>query len=323
MRQPLSLVAVTSFLLVACDVPDDAEESKSALTSVPCGSLMSGQCFDYVRGQMTIRIKSCWKVTFAAGPHTVTCFPEPGFVTIGGGGNVVGTPIPGALMTGSYLTADDSWAAAFKNHHSSNGYTIQSHMIGIKFAAVSYAQLKSLRRVTTGRSTEASASPFALAGMPTGHKLVGGGGYLEYGSNGLLLTTTQPFNFGSPTLLGWMVAGKKHIDHDTGFAVAQSISLPSCFGNVCLTSFAESVESADVETGYATATMAPFGSNALTSIGGTAVDDGVGRFLTHLVPYVNGSIGEIPGVFAGSKDRSLASAGSTYARVMSLVATLQ
>ena len=95
MRQQLSILIVAApILLFGCVGPDDLGEGtapesvevQSSPLTVKCQAIFSpGECVEYTKELLTIRIKSCLRVAFASGPHTVSCAGEPGFVTVGGG----------------------------------------------------------------------------------------------------------------------------------------------------------------------------------------------------------------------------------------------
>jgi hypothetical protein len=327
MRQPhKTLLAAASLLLFGCgnldDLGEGAEqdpvEAASSPLVHPCEFPAGSSCVDHTVGALTVRIKACPRSGSVTGYQRTRCSAEPDFVVVGGGGNVVGSPSPGALMTGSYYSASggDAWVAEFKTHHSSNSYQMQAYMIGLKVAGLTAAQLKSYLKIVETKSAR-STNPSVQAALPAGYKLIGGGGYLALYGAGMLLTKSQPASN------AWAVAGKAHIDAGDGYAIAQAIGIPDCIGNTCFNIALNSVQSASVSTGYATAAMASNSGRVLSSIGGWATDDGVGRFLTHMVPFDNGATSGALGVYARSKDRSLVSAGLVRGYVVTMGSKVQ
>lgn len=324
MRQPLStLLAAASILLVGCGMPEDegaeldSVEAESSALVFPCEFPSGSTCVDQTVGALTIRIKACPRSGSVTGVQVSRCQGEPGFVVVGGGGNVVGSPSPGALLTGSYFSTagGDAWIAEFRTHHSSNSYQMQSYMIGLKVAGLSQTQLKGALKIVETRSARGT-KPSVQAALPTGYKIIGGGGYMiNYGA-GMLLTKSQPASN------AWAVAGKAHIDAADGYATAQVIGIPDCIGNICFNIALNVASSTSVSTGYATAATSIPG-RVLSSIGGAATDDGVGRFLTHLVPFDSGSTSGAPGVYARSKDRSQVSAGLVRGYVVTMGSKVQ
>lgn len=298
----------------------DGVESNTSALAVTCGAGPTGsRCVEYVSesGILTVRIKTCPRPPVASGLQFLQCPGEPDFVVVGGGGNVVGTPSPGALMTGSYLVpGGDAWEADFKTHHSSGSYQAQAYSISLKVKNWSAATLKSNLKYVTVSSSYA-ARPYIDAQLPPNYVLVGGGGWVQGVGPGILLMEMEPWFEGVSKTWRWRVGGSYHLDYDIGYATATIVGLRSCVSPYCFSSTVDSIQSPTVSTGYATASLGINPQRVLSAIGGVSVQDGLGRFLTHLIPYETGSIGA-PGAFVRTKDRSVTSRGSVWADAVSL-----
>ena len=330
------LVVAGSIGAFGCGALDEGEGASNAETSVVQGALVvtcntgpaGSSCVEYQDGAglLTIRIKTCPRSAAAAGVQTLQCPGESGFSLIGGGGNVVGTPSPGALLTGSFLrpSAPTVWEARFKTHHGGGAYQAQAYSISLKVAGWSAAKLAgALLYVerTVGGDGSATA-PSAFATVPSTYTLIGGGGYVESddGGAGLLLTDSRP------TGRSWYVRGAYHLDFDTGAAYSVAIGIRSFNPDLIFGSRSYLDTSPTVSTGYATSSLAVAATGALSAVGGRSVATNQDahdyeRFLTHMIPFLTGTSSGAPGAFVRSKDRSVVVSGYVEANALSLGAS--
>jgi hypothetical protein len=117
------------------DEPDDVVESQTQLISDPTGLI-------------TVSITQCAAVSAPnGGVLAVGCPVDPKFVLVGGGGQVVGEPEPGALLQMSRPNRS-SWVVQAKDHVHPGPFQLQAAAIGLQLTGVSQADLASMVTVT-------------------------------------------------------------------------------------------------------------------------------------------------------------------------------
>lgn len=324
------LLAVGSIGALGCGEMDGAISEETGVAEqalvVSCSSGPSGStCVEYTDGAglLTVRIKTCPRSPAASGVQTLQCPGESGFSLIGGGGNVVGTPRPGALLTGSFLrpTAPNIWEARFKTHLGGGAYQAQAYSISLKVAGWSATKLAgALKYVTSTVGGDGSApAPKTSATLPSTYTLIGGGGYVESDDDGpgLLLQDSHPVT------RGWRAGGAYHLEFDTGLAYAVAIGIRAINPDIIFASRTYLAQSPTVSTGYATSSLAVNATAVLSAVGGRSFETAEDahdyqRFLTHLIPFLTGVGSGAPGAFVRSKDRSVVVPGYAEAHAVSL-----
>jgi len=268
-------------------------------------------------GTIQIAINTCSAVSFSGGVHSVSCPAPSGFVLIGGGGQVVGQPEPGALLQASYPVGQ-SWLVRAKDHVHPSGYQLQAAAIGLKLSGVSQSDLQAMVSVTTDAGTPAGHLNFAQASPPSGNIVLGGGAQATSAGGQQLLFGSAPVLNSQSQVIGWSAASKDHVVSDIGNARSYVISIPACpagFGGHCLLSYATHPNST-TGTGYRPVTTP--GTLVLSGAGAWANHTGAGRLLTAIMPIDQG-FGNNNQVFANSKDHEVLDSGSTTADYVYLV----
>lgn len=263
--------------------------------------------FTDVSGKVSVRIKTCPWTPLPEQYPTATCQIESDYVLVGGGAEIDGEGVPGALITGSYPDADlTTWTAESKDHEIEFRHRLRAYAIGLKLESVSPNELRQHLRVATQLSSS-SNHPVAAAVLPPGYKLIGGGAKAHWETSGLLLTESYPN--GS----AWVAAAKDHNYAEIGTVESYAIGITDAeigdFGQVGVSVISAITQS---ETGYGGASVAVPSGWALTSVGGIADYDANGRLLSDLVPFVDPNSPTQPGAWVTSKDHTVPDSGYTF-----------
>jgi vibriolysin len=262
-------------------------------------------------GTIQVVIRQCAIQSFSGGLHSTSCTVPSDFVMIGGGGQVVGQPVPGALLQASEPAGSSVWYIQAKDHVVGSSYQLQAAVVGLKLAGVSQSALQSLVTITQTVATPAGHSTTAFAFPPAGHVVLGGGALATSPGGQQLLSGTAPY----PTSTGsvpsaWVASAKDHVVSDIGNVKAFVISIPACppgFG-ACLTSKVVRATSPS-GGGYRSITMSS--TSLVTGFGATAdYGAGAGRLLTAIWP-TDLAFGNESTLFVNSKDHQIASPGTT------------
>jgi len=266
----------------------------------------SSEDFTDASGQVTVRIYTGPEVTGEINNTTVSV--DTDFVLVGGGAEVEGMGSPGALLTASYPDQNlTTWHASSKDHILTYSHKLRAYAIGLRLAGVSSTQLRSyMVLVTQNSGTGEHVS--AVAALPPGYLLVGGGGRANWSTAGLLLTESYPNAF------QWVASAKDHWITEYGsvdsFAIGITSGTIPGFGSLSV-NYNSAVTWANSGYGVADVTV-PTGW-VLSSVGGQAQYNGQGRMLCQLVPYVDPPTYSRPGGLAMSKDHYKYDSGYTTA----------
>jgi hypothetical protein len=137
-----------------------------------------------------------------AHPSVDVTVPAP-FKIIGGGAFDHWTGA-GNLLTASYPQNSQTWSAAGKDHEISSPASITAFALAIEDAEDEWDV------VIESATSNPDPHPQAVAVLPGGYTLTGGGAFVDYGSGpGNLLTGSFP---NSPS--SWQAQSKDHIDPD-------------------------------------------------------------------------------------------------------------
>lgn len=218
-----------------------------------------------------------------------TCSVENGFVLVGGGAAVTSTGA-GGFLTGSWPLDSSMWIASSKDHVFADAHTITAYAIGMKLKNYPAASLKSAVTITT-KTSAASGFPTAVAIIPAGHVMLGGGAIASAAGKGQLLYGNVPLG-----TTAWGAFSKQHIDTQSGSAVAYVISVPQCPPGLgwCLSTSQSGLVTGATGTGSQSAlAQFPTGQFAYTSSGamsnGTNNVTNSGRLLTAVIPVGAGN----------------------------------
>ena len=143
----------------------------------------------------------------------------PDYVVIGGG--VQGTAAPyGHLVTASYPKDDFSaWVVSTKDHYYANPFRPNAWALAMKVEGMTRDEL--LQHLVLVQQTSGwSSRPDALATLPPGFEMLGGGFRINWNGRGLLATSSFP-----ETNSSWRVRGKDHIYAESGSATSFVIGL--------------------------------------------------------------------------------------------------
>ena len=193
----------------------------------------------------------------------------PEFKIIGGGAvdNWSGT---GNMLTASHPVGVNSWFAAGKDHEVASPASITAFAIAIRDPNNEWD-------VTISSETSDPANhPQAVAILPPGFMLTGGGAFVDYTGSGNLLTASFPNSSSS-----WEARSKDHDIADPARITAYAIGLRSRTG-VALQGIVQSATGAVAQHPMTQVALAP----GWTLSGGGAIDNwsGNGNLLTASYP---------------------------------------
>lgn len=275
--------------------------------------LVSGAAFAIdltdASGQVTVRI---YFGPWVYGQHNNTSISvDSDFVLVGGGAEIYGPGHPGALLTGSYPDSNlITWHASSKDHESRYLHSLRAWAIGLRLNGVSSTELRNHMILVTQASTE-SPRPNAVAALPPGYLLVGGGARANWDGAGVLLTDSYPSAF------QWVASAKDHRLSDPGTVDAFVIGITSGsipgFGSLSATYNSSTTY---INTADGTASVQTPVGWVLTSVGGQAQYSSGGRMLWQLFPY--GYAPNRGAARATSKDHNIVSSGYTSAYAISI-----
>jgi hypothetical protein len=202
-------------------------DAASPLTGVDCDHNTYDACYEQTdsTGSISIRLYAC-KFSSVLNKPSAFCPVEADRALVGGGAEVEGSPSPGAMLVATFPSSQ-TWVAISKDHIYPNPHRVRAYAIGLRLANYSVAQLKSVITLTQATSPYAAGPAGAVALLPQGHVLLGGGALAGWNNGpGQLLTTS------TPTAAGWVAKSKDHIQSSVGGVSAITISMPSCPANL-------------------------------------------------------------------------------------------
>ncbi|MEU1309212.1 hypothetical protein ABZ419_10005 [Streptomyces cinnamoneus] len=199
-------------------------------------------------------------------------------IAIGGGATAVEGP-HGALLTASYPNDDlTGWTVSSKDHLDAQPHELTAHVIGLKIAGMSRAQL--LRSVHVARADSGTVPhPEAEAGIPSSaeYALVGGGFRVNWQGAGNLATASFP-----STDFSWKARSKDHVVSSPASIRSYAISLRRDLPAGRVTTALVRAESGQAQHPAAVATLPP--GYALTGGGAEVHWRGAGNLLWRLEP---------------------------------------
>jgi hypothetical protein len=287
-------------------------------------------------GTIHVTIGACSPVSFSGGSQSLSCTWNSGgvptsalgLVTVGGGGQVVGEPVPGALLQASLPRASDGanaapgwWIFGAKDHAHPSAFQLQMAVIGLQIQSVDARVLHSLVKVRQARSPSGQHVPTATAMALPGEVVLSGGGWCIGQSQSLvqsqqLMWASTPFpQTGESTPTGWTVSCKDHEYSDPGYAEAFVVVMPRCLpSGLCFASKTLASPNSVAGGGYRPLEMS--GNGAITGVGARTSWRGAGgRMLTSIFPYESTTGGML---HADSKDHDIATPGYTAGYMIAL-----
>ncbi|GLZ00659.1 hypothetical protein [Actinoplanes sp. NBRC 103695] len=231
---------------------------------------------------------------------------DPDMIVIGGGATAAETP-NGALLTASYPNDSRSaWLASSKDHRVPNPHSLTAFAIGMKVNSADMPRTKLKESLLYTRATGAESNhPRAIAGVPDGFTMVGGGFRVNWppGAGNLV---TGSFCGDLDTTHDWEARSKDHITPSPCTIDVWSVAIRSTLG------VGGHVFRVDRRIDRRTSTdlvSHPFaelvfeGAHVLTGVGAKARVEEPGQLIWRLEPTAAGGR---PGVTGGSKDHQLA-----------------
>jgi hypothetical protein len=282
-------------------------------------------------GYITISIKQCPPVSFPnGGVGTVSCPVDDGFVLVGGGGRVVGEPVPGALLQASKPNGQ-SWFVQARDHVHPSAYQLQAASIGLMLQNIPYDSLRYLVDVETFNSGTPSHAPRTYnyeAMVPDGTGLtrpspwivLGGGASVHNLGGKQFLTESVPLLEYSIYASGWGCSSKDHEISYLDTVDCYIIRMQQCpYGaGTCLwskTGAPTDFVSAAQGTGYRPASTTARG--AITAIGAATYYNGAGRMLTAIWPGETGLANQ-SSLMVDSKDHDIPDSSVTFGGAVTL-----
>jgi hypothetical protein len=283
------------------------------------------------KGQIEVKGWMCdWE-----GPADVVsalCSTDPGYVVVGGGGEVEGAAPGGGLLTGSGPLDVQTWQVLSKAHMFSYPHRLRAYVLGMRMRDRSgnwmnpflwfqtddmyWVHATSCDGCPNGGALSHPVSTAFLANSPDyqpGDILIGGGAFARdtgavgtwWAGAGQLLWESMPSPW--PSSPGWYGGSKDHAVSDPGWVDTVAIGMHRCpsFFNGCIEGGSWNWNMFGNWSGYKCNSMSmdPNSSWVMTSVG--AADDwsGAGRLLTDIIP-TTGANGT-GGVLAYSKDHGI------------------
>jgi len=220
---------------------------------------------------------------------SAVCVVPAGWVLVGGGAEIAGEPVPGALLTsngplnGGAYGKLKWWYVGAKDHGQSQNTQIRGYVMGLQLSGLSEAQLRNAMGITCTQSGQ-SNTPVAVAIIGANHILVGGGAHATYNGAGQLLF--ESVHAGG----AWRAKSKSHIWADPGWVTACSISIERCpvgYTGGCLHTESEGASGPNMG-GYTATPLWTWPTDfAMTAVGAWAISGSNGRFLTDFILHVS------------------------------------
>jgi hypothetical protein len=329
--------ALCSIFILNCkeNLPTTADHGIEGGEPVAASVLaVTDRVFTDATGDVKIQVRTCdYEPTATAGKHCTYCALDQGWVMIGGGAEIEGSPssarlrgsfpYPGGITPPVYTpdgleqnctgnTPDNTLSkdliAWMARSDGASSHRLRAYVIGLQVAGLTETQLSGYRLVndaTTGIMTQ----PTKESG---GFNLIVGGGANEVGSQNCYLTESRP-NESANTWRGSAYCSSP------GYLKVYSIQLNPCMTvpgwDQCMGYKFRSVVTGPV-TGYGAASVTTPYPWITSSIGGKGVVNfGSSRFLADLLPLV----GTSQGVRVRTKDQSSSVSGTTTAYSVNLV----
>src|SRR5918992_3289786 len=182
--------------------------------------------FTDASGEVIVRV---YTGPWVYGQHNTTSVSvDTDFVLVGGGAmisqwqnedDLLGQP--GALLTKSYPTSNfTTWHAASKDHGTAYPHYLRAYAIGMRLSGVSSVQLRDYM-IFVPQTSSAGHHPTAVASVPPGYLLLGGGARANgTPQRGLLLTASYPYSSHE-----WVASAKDHHFSEMGTVDAFAIGI--------------------------------------------------------------------------------------------------
>ncbi|MFF3763934.1 hypothetical protein ACFYYR_07570 [Streptomyces sp. NPDC001922] len=151
-------------------------------------------------------------------PEAEAGIPSSSDYVLVGGGFKVNWSGAGNLATASFPSTDFSWKARSKDHMSSDPANIRSYAISLRRDLPAGRVSGAVARAESAQA----AHPAAVATLPPGYALTGGGGEAHWRSAGSLLWKLEPSTGSTPS---FGAAAKDHLISDPSTVTAYALGI--------------------------------------------------------------------------------------------------
>lgn len=322
--------------LGACGGAEPGAEGSVEIQREQSALEVSDKVFTDGSGDLTIQIRTCdYPASTSVGSRCQFCAVDRGWVMIGGGAEIEGTPVSARLrsslpykntLTAPVYTTDDreictgntpdndlskDYTAWMARADGLSSYRMRTYVIGLQVAGLTEDQLRGFVHYDDA-ATAALREPSVEARSLTDYLLVGGGAD-EVGSSNCFLTESRP----NAALDGWRASA--YCSSAPGALKAYAIYLNPCLPapgwSGCLSRTRRTLTSAPV-SGYGAASIVTPYPWVTAGVGGVGVvSSGASRFLADLLPIA----GHKQGAFVTTNDAGAAVSGPTTAYSIGLL----
>jgi hypothetical protein len=324
------LPALCSVFLMNCnESPPTSSPEKLEMEPVSAAvvAAVSDRIFTDGSGDVQTLVRTCdYPSAATAGNNCSYCALDAGWVLVGGGAEIEGSP-SFARLRGSYPTTFLSDVSGTCNGNTPNNdvstrhitwvaksagnsaHRLRAYVIGMKVAGLTESQLATHRAINQNATTVAVNQP-TLETSGSGYTV--GGGATEYNGNNCHLTENRPNEFNAK----WR--GSAYCP-TPGLLSVYNITLTACptvpGWTECFYQKIRTVATGPV-TGYGTASVTTPYPWVNTGLGGLGVvNSGSSRFLADLLPLVGSS----QGASVTTKDHLSSVSGTTTAYAINLL----
>jgi vibriolysin len=225
--------------------------------------------------------------------------PDDSYTLIGGGVEGADGPI-GHLLTKSH-PAGKHWVVSTKDHLQADPHRIRAWAIGLRVAGMAPYHVSGSLKLTTATSSPSAAHPEAVAQVPVGYHLIGGGFSVNWRGSGNLAFESAPVG-----TTGWRVRSKDHLVSSPATITSYAMSIADNVGisnNGVWTfyNFRSSIASeTSAPSSHPSATAIVPSGHLLAGCGGAVHWQGMGNLLWRIKPIF--MLRDTAGCTVGGKD---------------------
>jgi hypothetical protein len=302
-RCSIGAAAVSALLIGAAGCGALPDKTEDPVEQDPLGRASSALIGTQVSshtdwtGTVSIRVYRC---DWVFGQHNSTdcTIPDADYAAVGGGGEILGSEQPGALLTGTLPVTDKAtWRVNSKDHGQVYPHSLRAYEVGMKLTGV--ADLRSQIVIHYGGGGAISD----YLGVGPDEILVGGGGFVVTEGPGKLLRILDFYpDYEIPGIANhvWVTVQENQFADPDARVFAAAIALPKCppgYVGGCLQN--EVMHWDGLSGGGYTVSDIHYiwGSAwAISAIGGIAnreIDTPFNRFLTDVIPILSWTEGGV------------------------------
>ncbi len=150
---------------------------------------------------------------------TMSVFSPFQYKVLSGGANVNWSG-SGNLLTSMYPQSSSNWIASSKDHKVSSPASLEAYAI---VASLAGREISNSDYVLVSQTSSYAAHPTAVASLPSGYTLVGGGARVNWSGAGNLLHASYP-NGNS-----WVASSKDHVISSPATVTSYAVGLSNAF----------------------------------------------------------------------------------------------